>query len=143
MDIYNKFIIIFILCYCITFLRVIANPEFEVIWWLDVIYYFSVFLMVPLLITFCINRFIKYDFIKLYFFVFVIQWILFLNVNPYPLPIDNKFSIMELVPEDYRPRNQFLLSTVYYNDFSYPIVIKPIRCSGNSVNVTIINDEDE
>jgi hypothetical protein len=143
MDIYNKFILIFILCYCITFLRVIANPEFEVIWWLDVIHYFSVFLIVPFLITVCINRFVKYDFIKLYFIIFVIQWILYLNVNPYPLPLDNKFSIMELVPEHYRPHTQFLLASIYQHDFNYPIVIKPICCTGNSINVLIINDEDE
>ena len=143
MDNYNKLIILFILSYVVTFSRDMIRPDFGFIRWADVTYYFSIFLIVPLIIASIIRKYYRCDFIKLYFIIFVIEWILFLNVNPYPLHMNNKFSIMELVPKEYRPHTQFMLSTIYDNEFNYPIIIKPICCSGNSINVYIINDEDE
>lgn len=78
-----------------------------------------------------------------YFFGFIIQWILYLNVNPYPLSNDNKLIIMNLIPEKYRPEKQFLLQEINNNYFEYPIIIKPILCSGGSLDITIINSEKE
>lgn len=137
-NIINIVIIIFI---C-TYLYTITNLHFK-IEDLDAFLYFFLFLFIPLFITIFIQFFYKIDFLKIYFLIFVIEWIIFLNVNPYPINIDNKFAIMELVPIQYRPHTQFLLSNINNNKFNYPIIIKPIYCSGNGNHIVIVNNNNE
>jgi hypothetical protein len=78
-----------------------------------------------------------------YFIGFCIQWILFLNVNPYPISIDNKLEVMEKVPIKFRPEVQYSFSEIGNKKITYPIVIKPVFCSGDGHNVRIIKSESD
>ena len=78
-----------------------------------------------------------------YFIGFVVQWIIFLNVNPYPLVNNNKMAIMNLIPKKYVPKQQFLLSEIDNIDIEYPIIIKPIICSGGCKDIIILYSELE
>jgi hypothetical protein len=73
----------------------------------------------------------------------MLQWIIFLNVNPYPINNDNKLSIMNYIPIKYRPEVQFHLKDIKKNKFTYPIVIKPIICSNGGRDVSIIRSKEE
>ena len=143
----NIFIVLFLLSYVYTIksLLLYENGKFNFDFNndMDMIYYFLLFLIIPLIITIIINYFHKIDFIKIYFLIFIIQWIIFLNVNPYPTQFDNKYNIMELIPSKYRPNTQFLLSDINEELFTYPIIIKPIYCSGNGYYIVIINNKYE
>jgi hypothetical protein len=77
---------------------------------------------------------------------FIVQWIIFLNTNPYPLNQDNKLTIMELIPRQYRPDIQFSLdklknSSMQEMNVNFPIIIKPSVCSGRRKNVTIVKSQ--
>jgi energy-coupling factor transporter transmembrane protein EcfT len=98
------------------------------------------FIIIPFLIALVIFR--KINLIT-YFIGFVIQWIIFLNVNTYPIKNFNKLAIMELIPLKYRPQTQFSLDEIKNQHFKYPIIIKPTICSGLSKNITIINNQVE
>jgi len=81
-----------------------------------------------------------------FFIGFIAQWIIFLNTNPYPLTQDNKLTIMELIPEIYRPEIQFSLddlkkSSMREMNVNFPIIIKPSVCSGRRQNVTIVKSQ--
>ena len=81
-----------------------------------------------------------------FFIGFIVQWIIFLNTNPYPLTQDNKLTIMELIPEKYRPEIQFSLdnlkkSSMREMNVNFPIIIKPSVCSGRRQNVTIVKSQ--
>jgi hypothetical protein len=98
------------------------------------------FIIIPFLFALAIFRKIT---LVTYFIGFVIQWIIFLNVNPYPLKNDNKLDIMKLIPLKYRPKIQFSLDDIKNQHFEYPIIIKPTVCSGSSRNITIISNQFE
>ena len=98
------------------------------------------YLFIPIVISFLIYRRLT---IIGFFIGFITQWIIFLNVNPYPVQNDNKIVIMSLVPEKYRPETQFLLTNIYSQKFKYPIIIKPIYCSGGSNDITIVDSKEE
>lgn len=76
---------------------------------------------------------------------FVIQWILFLNANPYPLENGNKYQIMKYIPEEFKPTQEFMLEE--YEDrmeeLKYPIVLKPIVCSGGSKDMYFVESYSE
>jgi len=77
---------------------------------------------------------------------FLIQWILFLNVNPYPIENRNKMKIMNFVPPEYKPEQEFLLKNMNIQDIEnmkYPIIIKPIVCSGDGNGIYIFNSHSE
>ena len=74
-----------------------------------------------------------------FIFGFFLQWIIFLNVNPYPLENDNKFNIMKCIPESFRPKQNCLLNECDITKLEYPVVIKPILCSGGAVKVFVID----
>lgn len=84
-----------------------------------------------------------------YFFGFIIQWIIFLNVNPYPINQNNKLTIMNLIPDKFKPTLQFSLYDINEKylqnnlNIQYPIIIKPIICSGGGKNIEIINSDKE
>ena len=82
----------------------------------------------------------KYSPIVCYFIGFILQWILFLNVNPYPLEMDNKYAVMQHIPEKYRP-DQFLLSDI--SKTTFPIIIKPTLCGGGGRGIVIVRNEME
>jgi len=146
-SIINIFIIVFLSAYIFTISSLIYNKkskQFVIeLSNIDEFLYFGIFLIMPLIGCIILKSFYKFDSLKIYFFIFVVQWILFLNVNPYPIKLDNKFSIMDLIPLKYRPKNQFLLSNIKNNQFSFPIIIKPIYCSGNGNNIFIFNNSYE
>lgn len=85
----------------------------------------------------------KYSPIVCYFIGFVLQWIVFLNVNPYPLEMDNKYAVMQHIPEKHCPDTQFILSDISNQPYSYPIIIKPILCSGDGKRIAVIHSENE
>jgi hypothetical protein len=78
-----------------------------------------------------------------YFIGFIVQWIIFLNVNPYPINQNNKLEIMNLIPDKFKPEIQFSLNEINEKYFQYPIIIKPIICSGGGLNIKIINSNKE
>jgi hypothetical protein len=93
---------------------------------------------------------IKYLFSVSMFYSFVIgfliQWILFLNVNPYPLKNNNKLAIMSYIPETYKPEQEYLMSSLsieQMENMKYPIILKPIVCSGDNKDIFIVNNYKE
>ena len=81
-----------------------------------------------------------------FFAGFIVQWIIFLNTNPYPLTQNSKLTIMELISKKYRPEIQFSLdelkkSSMHEMNVKFPIIIKPSVCSGRRKNVTIVKSQ--
>lgn len=81
-----------------------------------------------------------------FFAGFIVQWIIFLNTNPYPLTQNNKLTVMELISKQYRPEIQFSLdelknSSMHEMNVNFPIIIKPSVCSGRRINVTIVKSQ--
>ena len=113
----------------------------------DAIIYFFIFLFVPSLFGGIFYYLYKINYIQAYFIGFVIQWIIFLNVNPYPIQNNNKLSIMKSLPKKNIPSFQKSLTTIYKREkeeiIPYPIIIKPIFCSGDGKNIRLIQNEDE
>jgi hypothetical protein len=103
------------------------------------------FFLFPLLISYLICK--KTTMVGV-FIGFIVQWIIFLNTNPYPLTQDNKLAIMELIPQQYRPEIQFPLddlkkSSMNKMNVKFPIILKPMVCSGQRKNVTIVRTPNE
>jgi|688.fasta_scaffold24810_4 hypothetical protein len=99
----------------------------------------------PLLISYLIYK--KTTMVG-FFIGFIVQWIIFLNTNPYPLTQDNKLAIMELIPQQYRPEIQFPLddlkkSSMNKMNVKFPIIVKPTVCSGRRKNVTIVRTPND
>jgi len=110
----------------------------------DYLSYHTCFILFPLIISLIIYK--KITLIG-YFIGFIIQWIIFLNVNPYPINQKNKLEIMNLIPNKFKPQVQFSLSEINekysHKQFQYPIIIKPIICSGGGLNIQIIKSDKE
>lgn len=105
----------------------------------------SIFFSLPLFISYLIY---KNTTMVGFFMGFIVQMIVFLNTNPYPLTQDNKLAIMELIPQQYRPEIQFPLdelkkSSIHIMNVNFPIIVKPMVCSGRRKNVTIIRSHNE
>jgi hypothetical protein len=101
------------------------------------------YVVFPLLVSYLIYKKIT---LFGFFLGFILQWIIFLNTNPYPLTQDNKLTIMELIPKKYRPEIQFSLdelkkSSMHEMHVKFPIIIKPSVCSGRRKNVTIVKTQ--
>jgi len=132
--IYLPIILFFILYYKIF--------TWEIIY--DYLSYHTCFILFPLIISLIIYKKIT---LVGYFIGFIIQWIIFLNVNPYPINQNNKLAVMNLIPDKFKPTIQF--SLVEINDkyldakIQYPIIIKPIICSGGGIDIKIINSDKE
>lgn len=106
----------------------------------------AMFTAFPLLFSFLIHKKIT---LVGFFIGFILQWIIFLNTNPYPLMQDNKLTMMELIPKQYRPEIQFPLDDLKKSymmgemNVNFPIVIKPTLCSGQGKNVVIVKSQSE
>jgi hypothetical protein len=105
--------------------------------------FFFIYLGIPLLISIVINLFLKYDLLYVFSIIFIIQWIIFLNVNPCILKYNNKYTIMEEIPEKFRPNQQYLLSDINIKNINFPIIIKPIICSGDAQNIYIVKNKQD
>jgi hypothetical protein len=95
------------------------------------IMFFIIFNIIPIIVFYLYGSFL---------IGFIIQWVIFLNINPYPIENDNKFSIMNYIPNEYRPTQQFILDKCNLKELKYPIIIKPTICSGGCRGVYIVND---
>jgi len=129
--IYNTFITCLFLIFFISYYRNVEKDD------IPSVIYFTLF---PLIISFIVYKKIS---LTGYFLGFISQWIIFLNVNPYPLNQNNKLFIMSLISEKNRPETQFSLSEINNKQFNYPVIIKPIVCSGNGKGVQIIYSHKE
>jgi hypothetical protein len=141
--VFARFIMsLFLLSYYILVLFIFVENYFMIE--LDFpIYTLSLF---PLLISYILTHFFKKwknHFLCTLFICFVIQWIIFLNVNPYPLNLNNKLSIVNLFPEKKRPKTQFSLKNIQNETFSFPIIVKPTVCSGKGNSITICRNKSE
>lgn len=103
------------------------------------------FLGFPLIVGLSIYNLLPVSFVYSFFIGFLIQWILFLNVNVYPLDNDNKYEIMNYIPDNYKPNQEYLLSEYYkkMDELQYPIILKPIRCSGGAQDIYILRSYQE
>jgi len=91
------------------------------------------FTFLPLCIAVGFCLLIPVSFLYLFALGFLIQWILFLNVNPYPIENGNKYAIMSFIPDKYKPEQEYLLTKMTNQEIEnmkYPIIMKPIVCSG-------------
>ena len=109
------------------------------------IMFFVIYIAFPALFSYLIYKNINLIGV---FAGFIVQWIIFLNTNPYPLRQDNKLTIMELIPKKYRPEIQFSLDelkklSMHEMNVRFPIIIKPTVCSGRQKNVTIVKTQQE
>lgn len=96
------------------------------------------YILFPLLTGYCIKYFFQFEFIICYFFGFLTQSIIFLNVNPLPISMCDKFSILKCIPEKYLPVQQYSLCEIKNKNIIFPIIIKPFCCPGCGRNITII-----
>jgi hypothetical protein len=136
----NWFIFFFLVFYyiCLIFLipELLIDDIHDVV---DCLLYIFLFILGP--VFFAMTIFKRLTLIN-YFTGFLIQWILFLNVNPYPIKNNNKMKIMNLIPVKNRPEFQVLLSDINIDEVVYPIIIKPIICSGGCNKVYIIESRN-
>ena len=100
-------------------------------------------ILIPVIFAIIINKFYNLNFIISYFIGLLIKIIIFININPYPINIDNKLSVMNLIPKKYKPEIQFNLYDIEKKYFEYPIIIKPTICSSLGNDVTIIRTKKE
>ena len=104
------------------------------------------FFVFPLVIALIIYYLLKIDFIYSFIIGFIIQWIIFLNINPYPLKNNNKLTIMSYIPENMKPDQEYLMSKIsieQIQNMKYPIIIKPIICNMGGMDIHIFNSNDE
>lgn len=104
------------------------------------------FLSFPLILAIGIYNLFSLSFFYSFVIGFLIQWFVFLNVNPYPLENNNKLEIMSYIPETYKPEQEHLMSSLnieQMEQIEYPIILKPIICSGNGKDIFIINNYEE
>lgn len=102
-----------------------------------------IFIGFPLLISIIINIFLKYNLLYVFTAVFFIQWIIFLNINPCSLDHNNKYKIMNKIPKKFKPGQEYLLSNISIEDINFPIIIKPIICSGMGLDIYVIKNKNE
>lgn len=91
----------------------------------------------------CIFLLTKLSFIISLFIGFLILIILLLNCNPYTNLNTNKFTKLNYLPKEYVPSQQQLLKNTNINELHFPVIIKPIYCSGNGNNVKIVYSKEE
>ena len=101
------------------------------------------YILFPLLTGSCIKYFFQFEFIICYFFGFLTQSIIFLNVNPLPISMCDKFSILKIIPKKYLPYQQYSLCEIKNKNIIFPIIIKPFCCSGCGRNINIIYSDKE
>lgn len=83
----------------------------------------------------------KYSPVICFFIGFIFQWIILINVNPYPTDIDSKYTVMQQIPKKYCPETQFLLSDISNQTYSFPIIIKPTIHSGNGKGIVVVRSQ--
>lgn len=105
--------------------------------------FFCLFFLIPLTISILINIFLKFDLLYVFTVVFMIQWVIFLNVNPCTLKYDSKYSVMEAFPKKFIPKQQYLLSEINIENIHFPVIIKPNICSSNALGIYIIHNKKE
>ena len=93
-------------------------------------------------VTMSIIPFITYGLFGSFLTGFILQWLIFLNVNPYPLENNNKYKIMNYVPEEWKPEQQFMLDNCDISKLKYPVIVKPVVCSGGSVEVFKVDNQE-
>jgi hypothetical protein len=91
----------------------------------------------------CIFLLTKLSFIISLFIGFLILIILLLNCNPYKSLNTNKFTKLNYLPKEYVPSQQQLLKNTNINEILFPVVIKPINCTGNAKNLKIVYSKEE
>jgi hypothetical protein len=139
-DIIIRFLLLLFFGYFITNILYISSINYYKIF---INTFFFLFVGLPLFISIIINLFLKYDLLYLFSIVFLIQWIIFLNVNPCSLKYNNKYEIMKAIPKKYRPNQEYLLSYINIENIKFPIIIKPIICSGCCNGTYIIKNKNE
>jgi hypothetical protein len=101
-----------------------------------------IIITVSIFIGLCIFWLIKLSFILSLFIGFLILTILLLNCNPYTSLDINKFTKLKYLPKEYVPAYQELLKNTNINELHFPVVIKPIYCSGNGHDVKIVYSKE-
>ena len=104
------------------------------------------FLSFPLILAIGIYKLFSLSFFYSFVIGFLIQWFIFVNVNPYPLKNNNKLEIMSYIHETYKPEQEHLMSGLnieQIQQMKYPIILKPIICSGNGKDIFIVNNYEE
>jgi hypothetical protein len=107
------------------------------------LFLFSVF---PLLIASGCYYLFSMNYFYAFALGFLIQWILFLNINPYPIENENKIKIMSFIPPEYKPEQEYLIKKMNNQEIEnmkYPVIIKPIVCSGNANGIFVFNSYAE
>lgn len=104
-------------------------------------------LLIPLIIALLIPKINIKKRIIIYITVFVIIWILSLNVNPYDLSANNKYTILKNIDTKFLPkmsllRNESDLINIIHN-FNFPIIVKPIICSKCGKDVIKFGDKNK
>jgi len=74
--------------------------------------------------------------------VFAIVWISFENVNPMNSDT-NKYTILTHIDSKYKPMMFMYNSSIDLNILQYPLIFKPILCTGLSRGVKVINNSHE
>jgi hypothetical protein len=87
--------------------------------------------------------FITYFLVGSFLTGFIVQWLIFLNVNPYPLENDDKLKIMNYVPEKWSPDQQCILDKCDISQLKYPVIIKTVSCSGGSMDVFKADNQED
>ena len=98
------------------------------------------------MVAMIIKYFFSISFLFIFVILFIVQWILFIYVNPFPITIDNKFALLSYVPIKNKPENEYLLKDItieQMQNMKYPIIIKPLVCTGGALGVYILNSYDE
>ena len=94
-----------------------------------------------LIIFYVLHRIIsgneKYLYFILIFFLF--QYLM-INSNPYKDPKTSKLSIMDYVPDEYKPKTELYNES---SNYKYPFILKPNVCTKDSGGVKVIKNKKQ
>lgn len=65
-------------------------------------------ILIPFIFAYIIPKINIQKWFFVFISVFIIIWILSLNVNPYDLKANNKYSILKNIDQTYLPKNEFI-----------------------------------
>ena len=87
-----------------------------------------------------IHKTVKKHKLSIFVLFFLITQYILINCNPIRDLYQNKMSILDNIPDEYKPTSEFYDKNKVY---SYPFILKPVLCSGISREVSIIKNEDD
>lgn len=115
------------------------NILYDIIVMLDA-FVVTLFILFVIIYFFMHKKFKLYKiFIVWFIFTIILQYI-FINCNPYRNFETNKLTILDYIPENYKPKSELFDPK---KDYKYPFILKPAMCTRGSKDVQLIKNKKD